>query len=63
MFGGGVALLVPKLGLPNLDMDHSIIFGSFKIHVTCLGVPSEKNPGKKIKNNLLIYQEDLEQQG
>ena len=47
--------MVPKLGLPNLDMDHSKIFGSFKIHVTCLGVPSEKNPGKKIKNNLLIY--------
>ena len=41
--------MVPKLGLPNLDMDHSKIFGSFKIHVTCLGVPSEKIPGKKLK--------------
>ena len=63
MFGGGGVRIVPKLGLPNLDMDHSKIFGSFKIHVTRLGVPSEKITGKKIKNNLLIYQEDLEQQG
>ena len=41
--------MVPKLGLPNLDMDHSIIFGSFKNHMTCHGVPFKKIPGKKLK--------------